>query len=207
MTSTQHANPPKAHLTFFGRASVKINYDKGPVVYIDPYAGDDEAYAEPADLVLVTHQHGDHNQVGRVMLKPEGKILQCPVDVVPGAVLKSHGLTIHVVDAYNINHKQGESAGFVLEAPDLVIYHSGDTSPIPEMAALKDLHIDYALLCMDGYYNMGPAEAKAAADLFEPKWIVPIHTSKQDLYDQGTVDAFDSEKKVGIKPGERIGLG
>lgn len=50
-----------AELTYFGRSSVKIKTASGLVVYIDPYAPGD--YSEPADLILVTHGHIDHNRV------------------------------------------------------------------------------------------------------------------------------------------------
>lgn len=193
-------------LLYFGRASIKIKLTDGRVVYVDPYAGKDSDYEDLADLVLVTHQHGDHNQVSRVTLKPEGKVYQCPLDIVPGDTFTSHGIDVLVVDAYNKNHKKGESAGFVLSIAGLKIYHSGDTSPIPEMAVLKDLQIDYALLCMDGFYNMGPDEAMAVTDVIDPKYVLPIHTSKHELFDQEIMDAFTSPKKIEVLPGGKIKL-
>ena len=49
-------------LTYLGRASVKLAVPGKVTVYIDPFAPGD--YSEPADLVLVTHGHDDHNKVG-----------------------------------------------------------------------------------------------------------------------------------------------
>ena len=47
--------------------------NEGVVIYVDPYAG--EGYDMPADIVIVTHEHSDHNQVDFVTLKDDGVIL------------------------------------------------------------------------------------------------------------------------------------
>ena len=51
-----------ARMTFIGHASVKIKTTTGEVIYIDPYFPTD-SYKEPADVILVTHGHSDHNRV------------------------------------------------------------------------------------------------------------------------------------------------
>jgi len=156
--------------------------------------------------VLVTHQHGDHNKVELVTLKEGGRILQCPADIKAGDTVQFQGIDIMAVPAYNKNHPKEESTGYVLKMDGLTFYHSGDTSNIPEMADLKALQIDYALVCMDGFYNMGPAEAMKAVEAFAPKNVVPIHTSKDELYNQENVDAFTSPQKIVLKPGESMAL-
>ena len=50
-----------AKLLYQGHGSLRLTSNSGTVVYIDPYAG--EGYDKPADLILVTHQHHDHNQI------------------------------------------------------------------------------------------------------------------------------------------------
>lgn len=193
-------------LTTMGRASVKINLKSGQVIYIDPYGGTPADYTEPADLVLVTHQHGDHNKVELVTMKEGGRILQCPTDIKAGDTVQFQGIDIMAVPAYNKNHPKEESTGYVLKMDGITFYHSGDTSNIPEMADLKALNIDYALVCMDGFYNMGPAEAMKAVETIAPKHVIPIHTSKDELYNQENVDAFTSPQKIVLKPGESMAL-
>ena len=51
----------------------RIVSNEGVVIYVDPYAG--EGYDMPADIVIVTHEHSDHNQVDLVTLKDDGVIL------------------------------------------------------------------------------------------------------------------------------------
>ena len=50
-----------AKLLYQGHASLRITTSKGKIVYIDPYAG--EGYDKPADMVLITHEHYDHNGI------------------------------------------------------------------------------------------------------------------------------------------------
>jgi len=183
-------------LTFYGRASVKLRTAGGIVVYIDPYRGD---YAEPADLVLVTHGHSDHNAVAMVTRK-EGCVVAAPPGAVSakiasravaeGQVFEAAGIEVEVVPAYNKNHARGESVGYVLSFDGIVIYHSGDTDRIPEMGALAKLKIDWALLCTDGAWNMGAAEAAACAALVGAKRSVPIHSSPAGLHSDATAAAY-----------------
>ena len=53
-----------ATLLYMGQASIRIVTAENKVIYIDPYAGD--SYDLPADLILVTHAHFDHNQISKV---------------------------------------------------------------------------------------------------------------------------------------------
>ncbi|MBI9014822.1 MAG: hypothetical protein JEZ08_21515 [Clostridiales bacterium] len=46
---------------------MEFAYEK--VLYIETYSGTDLDYKTPAELVFVTHQHGNHNQVQKVTLK------------------------------------------------------------------------------------------------------------------------------------------
>ena len=50
-----------AEIVFQGHGSFRMTTGEGTVVYIDPFAG--EGYDAPADLILVSHEHSDHNKV------------------------------------------------------------------------------------------------------------------------------------------------
>ena len=51
-------------LLYMGQASIRIVTEAGRVIYIDPYAGNQ--YDLAADLILVTHEHFDHNKLSLV---------------------------------------------------------------------------------------------------------------------------------------------
>jgi L-ascorbate metabolism protein UlaG (beta-lactamase superfamily) len=46
-------------LLYQGHGSLRITAADGRVIFLDPYAG--EGYDKPGDIILVTHQHDDHN--------------------------------------------------------------------------------------------------------------------------------------------------
>jgi len=193
-----------ATLTYIGRATMRIEFADDTVLYIDPYAGTDSDYEEPADLVLVTHQHGDHNQVQKVTLKEEGQVIMCPTDIVEGDTIEMNGIEITAVAAYNKNHARAKCCGFIIQVGEMVLYHSGDTSYIPEMEALADYNIDFAFVTMDGVWNMGHVEAKLVAETINAELIMPIHTDGDTEWNLSIAEAFDVENKVIVLPGETL---
>lgn len=196
--------PPE--LTMIGRASVKLKLSDDKIIYIDPYAGTSGDYAEPADLLLITHDDSDHNDVSLVNLKDDAKIFQGIANIQPGETITEKGVQITAVDAYNGNHPKGSGVGFILKFNGITLYHSGDTSYFEEMSTWPSYKIDYALLCMDGYYNMAPEEALKVAEAIAPKWVIPMHTDKAADYNATNADAFNSPLKVNLKPGETLKL-
>jgi L-ascorbate metabolism protein UlaG (beta-lactamase superfamily) len=200
-------------LTWIGHASVRITTNEGVVIYIDPYAGND--YAEPADIILVSHGHSDHNQVGKVTQKEGCQIFSGNSADVGGTKMSAGdsvnvaSIAIKAVEAYNDHHPKGTGIGFVIEINGIKIYHSGDTSKVPEMAELEPLHLDYAMLCIDGVYNMGPAEAMEAAELIKAKKVIPIHIAPpgaSEATKQENIAKFNPAGKLVLKEGDTIYL-
>ena len=56
-----------AALKFIGHAFVKISTVVGKTIYIDPFNVNE--FADSADIVLITHEHGDHNDLSRIIQK------------------------------------------------------------------------------------------------------------------------------------------
>lgn len=200
-------------MTWLGHASVKIETNDGIVIYIDPYAGTD--YSTPADLIIVTHGHSDHNQVNKVTKKDGCLIYSAPSGNVGGTIIRpgdsveAFGISITAVYAYNDHHTKGECMGVVLDINGLKLYHSGDTSKIAEMAELTALNLDYALVCIDGVYNMGPEEAMEALQVIQPKKAIPIHVAPPTASEadkQKNIDRFNPPNKLILKEGDTIYL-
>jgi L-ascorbate metabolism protein UlaG (beta-lactamase superfamily) len=194
-------------IEWIGHASFKIKTHDGLVIYIDPYADGD--YSEPADLVLITHGHGDHNQRNLLTLKDNTVFVVGPSaaqgdDTVlnAGDSLDIAGIRIWAVQAYNSNHPKGTGVGFVIDINGVRLYHSGDTGKIDEMAGLADMHIKYAFVCIDGVYNMGPADAMEAAEIFHPEKVIPMHLGFSPAQIQNNLNAFNPPNKLIMEEGD-----
>ena len=195
-------------LTWIGHATFKIVTQDNIVIYIDPNAPGD--YSEEADIILVSHGHGDHNKVNMVTRKAGCQIFSGPGANVGGSKLSAgetgdaFGINIKAVQAYNGNHPKGTGVGFVIGIGEKKLYHCGDTSKLDEMAELTEKNLDIAMLCIDGQYNMGPAEAMEAAGVIKAKTVIPMHTGFSDTERQNNVDAFNPAGKLVLKEGDSI---
>ena len=199
-------------LSYFGRSSFKIKTSSGFVLYVDPYAPGD--YSEAADLVLVSHGHSDHNAVDKVTRKKECKII-APAEAVEhlavgtiaeGDTRRVGPVSIRALAAANNNHPRGFGVGYLLSFDGIALYYSGDTSGLPEMATWTEYGIDYALICSDGFWNMGVDEVARCATLMGAKRLVPIHTSKDGLYDDTVARSVKFKETIVVMPGSKIAL-
>jgi L-ascorbate metabolism protein UlaG (beta-lactamase superfamily) len=202
-----HAQAACDSLTYYGHSFVKIKTAQGMVIYIDPF--DVNAYADSADAVLITHEHSDHNDIGRVRQKPACRIIRA-ADAVSGnayAAFAVGPVTIQGFPAYNSYHAKASSVGFIVSFNGIKLYHAGDTGSITEMADLTGQHITYALLPMDGVYTMTPEAATAAAATIQAVHDIPIHTMPPpDTYSDAIVGRFASPNKLALRPGSTIDL-
>ena len=193
-----------ATLYYQGHGSFRITTKAGKVIYVDPYAGD--GYDLPADLVLVTHEHGDHNQLQLVTLLPGARVIRS-ADALVNGEYKSFDLgfvQIRAVQAYNKNHDRKACVGYVLALDGVTVYAAGDTSTTEEMKHLGRL--DYALLPTDGIYNMGPEEATACAALLDARVTIPIHMKPGALFDRAAAERFTAPNRLILAAGESLEL-
>lgn len=197
-----------AKLLYMGRNSFRIIGAKGTVVYVDPYAGDD--YDIPADLILVTHQHNDHNQINKCAQKSNCVIIQNKEALEGGKYnnFDVNGIFVESVKASNKNHSPKDCVGYIVTIEGIELYFAGDTDKIPEMEALSERPLGYAFLPCDGYYNMGPEEAAECAVMIGAEHNVPVHSDPGRDYSLKNALTFASLAPNAqiIKPGEEIEL-
>jgi L-ascorbate metabolism protein UlaG (beta-lactamase superfamily) len=176
------------------------------MVLIDPFlTGNPKAAARPediaADLILVSHGHGDHVGDTVAIAKRTGATvvtnyeislwLQQPAQGLPGT--KVHGLQhgggflfdeairVKLTLAFHGSvlpdgSNGGNPCGFVVTLPDgIKIYDAADTALFGDMALIGEEGLDLAVLPIGDYYTMGPDDALRAVKLLHPRFVLPIH--------------------------------
>ena len=205
-----------AQMLYQGHGSYRFTLNDGTVVYVDPFIGD--GYDLPADLILVTHEHPDHNQVDK-MAHADGCEIIRAADVLPSPgeylTVESHGVRITAVQACNKNHPIDACVGMVLELDGVSFYASGDTSMTDDMRSgkLANMALDYAVFPGDGFYNMDVAEASECAKLVDaqhsiPVHLVPVHNpdDPNQKFDRAKAENFKARGRIILEPGETLDL-
>jgi L-ascorbate metabolism protein UlaG (beta-lactamase superfamily) len=195
-----------AKFYFNGHGSFRLTSADGKVIYIDPYAGD--GYDKPADMVLVTHQHDDHNQL-RLISQKEGCRVISNVEALEGGKHNTFtvgDIGIEAVEAANKNHDPSQCVGFVVTMDGLKLYFPGDTSKTASMESLAAKGLDYAVFPCDGIYNMDLDEAAECARLVGAKHNIPVHMKPGELFDRERAEMFDAPNRLIIAAGEEIEL-
>lgn len=199
-------------LRYMGQASIRIITPEGKTIYVDPYAGEAEDYTLAADLILVTHDHFDHNAVEKVTNRSEDCQIITHQEAIQDGQHISFELgyvTVQPVEAgYNSLHDISDCVGYVLTFSNgKSVYISGDTSKTEQMTQMAEMNIDYAFYCCDGVYNMGIKEAAECAELVGAKHSIPYHNTTSntgEMFDRELAEQFDVSNRLIIPAGEEI---
>jgi L-ascorbate metabolism protein UlaG (beta-lactamase superfamily) len=212
---TLRSHEGNIEISFLGHASLMFKFS-GKVIYADPVSQfADFSQMPKADLILVTHEHGDHlDSLAIEKCRAEKTIVICTEACVSkvrdatvmknGDVTKKGTLTIKAVPAYNLVHMRspgipfhakGVGNGYVLTLGGKRIYVAGDTENIPEMSNLGA--IDCAFLPMNLPYTMTPEMVAEAAKRIQPKILYPYHFGKTDT--SSLVNLLKDQKGIEIR--------
>ena len=217
-----------------GHAAFEIAGSKR--ILIDPFlTGNPKAAAKPeeleADLILITHAHGDHIGDAVAIAQRTGAKIVAMYDIANYLVENSRGITtigmnygptevdgvkIVQVPAWHSSsdgkYSIGNACGYIVELDGVKVYHAGDTFVFKDMELFAELYgpIDLALLPIGGHFTMGPREAAKAVELLKPKKVVPMH---YNTWPPISADPEEFKRLVGdraeviiLEPGESLEL-
>jgi len=161
------------HIRFYGQSAFLLTGEQR--VFIDPF-GNDFRYppieGAEAELLLVTHEHGDHNAVDVVGGSPT--VLRRP-----GTHESPLGEVVGIASEHDsvAGTKRGPNTIFRFPLDGLAVAHFGDFGQealrSEQRAALGD--IDVLFLPVGGGPTIGGEPAAAVARELRPRLIVPMH--------------------------------
>ena len=204
-------------ITFIGHGTLMFTFGD-MVIHVDPWSRAADYSGMPkADLILVTHEHGDHLDPAAIeTLTKESTSLVltevCAERLEGGTVLANgeqrtiDGVEIEAVPAYNLVnlrpdgspfHPKGVGNGYVLTFGDTRVYVAGDTENTSEMKALSG--IDVAFLPMNLPYTMDTEMVADAARAFRPRILYPYHYGETDVSELVRLLAGESDIEVRVR--------
>jgi L-ascorbate metabolism protein UlaG (beta-lactamase superfamily) len=190
-------------LTWFGQSMFTMKVANGPTIMMDPVAASVGYKVAPivgVDVVTVTHEHSDHNNVALAQGSP--KILRGLAGIDWAKVDETfQGVRIRTVNLYHDDTQgsaRGKDAAFVFEASGFKIVHVGDLGHLlsPEQIAAIG-PVDVLMIPVGGNYTIDAAKATQVAGSLKPRVVIPMHykTAATSLPIE-PVDAFLNGKTV-----------
>lgn len=195
-----------------GQALFKLK-GKNATVIIDPFNQDFTGLKLPkdltADVVLSTHDHGDHNNSSVVNTSQGGKAVAFKQ---PGEY-EVGGVVITGIDSFhdeNQGLERGKNTIFHLLFDGLNIVHLGDLgqSKLTEEQITQIGETDILLIPVGAVYTINSKDAVAIVSQLEPKIIIPMHFKIEGLkFELEGVDGFLKEMGAeGIAPQPKLSI-
>jgi L-ascorbate metabolism protein UlaG (beta-lactamase superfamily) len=185
---------------WYGQAAFRLSGDRA-TVFVDPF-GDMSALASrggvrieyppiegvSADLVLVTHEHLDHNAAEVIggdppVLRSTAGRLQSPIGEVV-AIASEHD--------QSAGTERGPNTIFVFELDGVKVAHFGDFGQLAlrEEQALAVGSPELLFLPVGDGPTIGGEQAAAIVERLAPRWVVPMHYRTPRIGFLETEEAF-----------------
>jgi len=165
-------------IRWFGQACFLASWATGGRVVFDPCDQSFLDYRLPADLradiVCVSHEHADHNNVKAVHGSP--------------VVLRGHagvrsaqraGVSVRSVDAWHDEVRgaeRGANTIYLVEKEGLRLCHLGDLGQVPTDAQVSQIgEVDVLFLPVGGHFTLDPSRLDDVVARLKPKVIIPMH--------------------------------
>jgi L-ascorbate metabolism protein UlaG (beta-lactamase superfamily) len=224
--------PNGVAITWLGHGSWALDGPGGERVLVDPWTAGPTFPAAlkdglKADVIALTHGHGDHAGTVLAVAKQTGAAIVAPVELVgaiggagvenvtgfnKGGTIEAGGVRFTMTEASHtgaIELDTGpagycEPAGFVIRfANGTSVYAAGDTGVFSDMALIGELYRpDVAILPIGDHYTMGPFEAAHACRLLGVPQVAPGHWGTFPLLTGTPAALRDKLGKLGL--GDRV---
>jgi L-ascorbate metabolism protein UlaG (beta-lactamase superfamily) len=184
-------------IKWLGHASFLITAEDGTRIITDPY-GDYPglSYApinETADIMLVTHDHGDH--LG-------GRVKGNPKQVTGSGSKKIGTIEFKGINTYHDTSKgsqRGKNTIFCFIVDGVRICHLGDLGHELSKSEVADIGlVDVLMIPVGGFYTIDAATASAVCEQIQPKVVLPMHykNDKCNFPITGVDDFLKGKKNV-----------
>jgi len=160
-------------IKWLGHATFVITSDMGTKIITDPYTtGDKISYGEikeSADIVTMSHDHFDHNNVAAVGGNPE--VVKETTDI---KEIKFRGIPTYHDEAQG--KERGSNTIFCFDVDGIKVCHLGDLGhPLSDKQAAELGTVDILLIPVGGFYTIDAKVATETCDQLKPRVIVPMH--------------------------------
>lgn len=167
-------------ITYLGHSAFRIR-GKTVTVVTDPYASDVVGLKFPkhveAQIVTVSHDHEDHNDVSAI----EGS----PFVVTGPGEYEIKGVSIVGVSTFHDGDKgktRGKNSVYRIEIDGLTVVHLGDLGHMLETADIEALDgVDILLVPVGGVYTIDAHQAATLVHEIEPTIVIPMHYGRAGL--------------------------
>ncbi len=160
-------------IKWLAHAAFLITAGDGTRIITDPYETSEGLrygeITEAADIVTVSHEHGDHNNVAAVKGNPQ---------VVKGDA-EAKGIKIRAVATAHDDKSGGERGPntiFCFEIDGIRVCHAGDLGHLlsaKQVAAIGP--VDVLMVPVGGFFTIDASAATKVCQQLNPKVIVPMH--------------------------------
>jgi L-ascorbate metabolism protein UlaG (beta-lactamase superfamily) len=160
-------------ISYLGHSSFKIKTRTANIITdpFDPQMVGLKYSGIEGDIVTVSHDHKDHNQVEKV--SGAKKIVAGPGEY------EIMGVSIFGYPSFHDDEsggKRGKNTIYVIEADGLRICHLGDLGHILSEDVVNEIgDVDVLMIPVGGEYTIGPKEAAKIVAEIEPFFVIPMH--------------------------------
>ncbi len=151
-----------------------------------------------AQIVTVSHDHHDHNNVGSLKGNPY------VIDSAGEFDIK--GISIQGVESFHDNASGKERGGNIIyriEMDDVSVGHLGDLGHVLDDKQLEVLSgIDILLIPVGGKFTINAKTAAEVVAQIEPRIVIPMHYATPESNIEGLDDVQKFVKELGLVPTE-----